>query len=90
MFSASFGIIVASILMSAIFWRELPSSIPIHFNYVGVADSWVAKNFLNLFFAPIIHSLIFILFVLIYKHPQYTHWPERKAKENEFLKSCDL
>jgi uncharacterized membrane protein len=75
-FSASFGIIVASIIMSGIFWNELPASIPIHFNYFGVADSWVAKNILNLFFVPILHTLIFFLFILIYRHPEYTHWPE--------------
>jgi uncharacterized membrane protein len=75
-FSAALGIIVASVIMSAYFWQELPQTIPIHFNYFGVADSWVTKNFFSLYLIPIIHLLLFGLFLLLYRYPQYTHWPE--------------
>lgn len=74
-FSACLGIIFASFIITVYLWHGLPELIPTHFNIAGTPDSWSAKNSIWLFFVPVINLAIYLLFLLLYRHPQYTSWP---------------
>lgn len=74
-FSVIFGLTIASFVMSALLFTSLPTQIPTHFGLSGAPDVWVAKNIFSVFFVPVIQLLMFLLFLLLYKHPQYSSWP---------------
>lgn len=91
-FSTSFGLVVASILMTAFFWNELPAQIPTHFGFSGTPDAFAQKNIVFVFMIPAIQLLLTLFFILIYRHPQYSSWPttlilmtvEKKHREKVF------
>lgn len=74
-FAASAGLLVAAVVMTALFWNQLPAQIPTHFNFAGTPDAWTSKNLITTFMVPLIHLGIFLLFVMLYRHPQYSSWP---------------
>lgn len=74
-FSVSAGLLVATTAMTIYFYSSLPTLIPTHFGFSGAPDAWTPKNPITAFLLPLIGLLIFMLFVLIYRHPQYTSWP---------------
>jgi uncharacterized membrane protein len=75
LFSAVFGILVATWAMTAWFWHDLPSIIPIHFNFSGVPDSLAGKSLFYVFLIPLMQTAMFLIFTLIYRYPQYSSWP---------------
>lgn len=74
-FSISFALAVAGIVAGVLLINTLPDQIPTHFNFYGTPDAWVAKSFLSVFLMPLLELAIFALFLLIYRHPQYSSWP---------------
>jgi len=74
-FAASAGLLSASIIMTVYFYGSLEQNIPIHFGLSGAADAWAEKTPLTVFLVPLIGLLLFILFLILYKHPQYSSWP---------------
>jgi uncharacterized membrane protein len=61
--------------MSIWFFHDLPAIIPVHFGLSGTPDAWATKNIFDIFMLPVLNFLIYLLFILIYRHPQYTSWP---------------
>jgi uncharacterized membrane protein len=98
-FAASFGIILASIIASMIFWSDLPARIPTHFGVSGAPDAWSVKNIWYVFMLPFMNLLMAGLFTVIYRFPQYTSWPttlvlmtvdeEKREKIFEVLRSMN-
>lgn len=74
-FTASFALIIASVTLSAVLFSSLPSNLPFHFGVSGAPDSWVTKDILSVMMIPMIQLALFLFFLLIYKHPQYSSWP---------------
>jgi uncharacterized membrane protein len=74
-YSATLGVIIASLIMSVWLFRELPSTIPVHFGLSGYPDAWATKNILYVFMIPVLNLLMYFVFIAIYRHPQYTSWP---------------
>lgn len=91
-FSSAFGLLIASFVISAMMWGSLPDIIPTHFGFSGAPDDWSVKNAFSVFFVPAMQLFLFILFAVIYKHPQYSSWPttlilmtvEEKKREKVF------
>ena len=98
-FSAAFGLIFATFVVSLYFWNQLPAQIPIHFGISGQPDGYTAKNIFSLFLLPVLNLAMFCLFSLIYRYPQYTSWPttlilmtvetEKREKIYEILRSMN-
>lgn len=75
LFSASLGLIIAALAMTSYLWGQVPASIPTHFGPAGTPDAWTTKSFVALFLMPLVNIVMFLLFALLYKYPQYSSWP---------------
>jgi uncharacterized membrane protein len=74
-FIMSVVLIVFSFIYALLAWNDLPSRIPIHFNFSGEPDAWGNKNIFSLFF-PFIMQIIFTpLMLFLYFKPQYMSMP---------------
>lgn len=69
------GLVAACFGVTAYFYSTLPARIPTHFNFSGAVDAWAPKNPIMAFLVPMIGLIIYLLFSLIYRHPEYTSWP---------------
>lgn len=74
-YSATCGIIIASFIMSVWFFRYLPATIPIHFGFSGAPDAWATRSIWYIFMLPVLNLVMYLIFILIYRYPQYTSWP---------------
>lgn len=91
-FSVVLALTVASLVMSILLFSSLPGQIPTHFGLSGAPDIWSNKSILMVFMVPLIQLAMFLLFLLLYKHPQYSSWPttlilmtvEEKKREKLF------
>jgi uncharacterized membrane protein len=66
---------LASWLIAILYWDKLPSVIPIHFGFNGVADGWADKSIVSVFSIPMLQTCIWALFVFVYYKPQYSNMP---------------
>lgn len=91
-FSIVAGLLVSVFTMSVFFWNELPTRIPVHFGLSGTPDSWAPKSIIYLFLVPMILLVMFLVFLLLYRYPQYSSFPttlilmavEEKKREHIF------
>jgi uncharacterized membrane protein len=74
-FSASGGLLVASLVATFSLWPDLPAQIPLHFGLDGSADAWITKNIFTALLVPVIHLGFILLLVLIYRYPQFSSIP---------------
>jgi uncharacterized membrane protein len=75
LYSASAAILAVEIGLTTYFWEALPAQIPTHFGISGTPDAYSAKSIWMVFLIPIIQLAIYLLFVTLYKYPQYSSWP---------------
>jgi uncharacterized membrane protein len=75
LYSASASILAAEFALSIYFYEILPATIPTHFGISGTPDAYSTKSIWMVFLVPIIQIAIYLLFVLIYRYPQYSNWP---------------
>jgi uncharacterized membrane protein len=69
-------------LWGATIWAYfyLPQSIPVHFNFKGVADRYGSKS--NLFLLAIIATIIYVVLTLLPRKLNHFNFPNTKTKEN--------
>lgn len=83
---------VSIFAMSVFFWNQLPAQIPIHFGLSGTPDAWAAKSIIYVFLIPTILLVMLLVFLLLYRYPQYSSFPttlilmtvEEKKREHIF------
>ncbi|MCK9641708.1 MAG: DUF1648 domain-containing protein [Prolixibacteraceae bacterium] len=66
---------VASWVIAIYYWGKLPPTIPTHFGFSGMADSWGQKSIWYVFMIPTLQALMLIGFGFLYFKPQYTSMP---------------
>jgi len=59
---------------------NLPQSIPVHFNFKGIADRYGSKS--NLFILAIIATIIYVGLTLLPRNLKQFNFPNTKTKEN--------
>ncbi len=67
------GIVVIS-------YPELPETIPLHFNFKGIPDSYGDKT--EIFIIPVIATLLFIGLTFLTKNSQFLNFPNKITKQN--------
>lgn len=66
---------VSIFAMSIFFWNQLPAMIPVHFGLSGTPDSWAPKSVIYIFLVPMVLLAMFLVFLLLYRYPQYSSFP---------------
>jgi uncharacterized membrane protein len=61
-------------------YRELPTIIPIHFNFHNEPDNYGSK--ITLFTMPVVATLVFILLSVLIRIPQKLNYPVKITDEN--------
>lgn len=64
----------------SVHYRELPSSIPIHFDASGVADSYGSRAMLWLL--PAINTLLVVLLTVVSRYPHRMNYPVKLTPSN--------
>jgi uncharacterized membrane protein len=59
-------------------YSELPSRIPVHFNWDGTPNRWDDKTVLHFFLLPGIASLISTFMLIISQYPQLYNFPQKE------------
>ncbi len=77
---AGWAIIIAIWLLLWLHYFDLPEEIPTHYNIHGKADAYGAKY--NLFFLPIIATILFVSITILNRYPHIFNYPTPITKEN--------
>jgi len=72
---ASGILVIISWAVAIYYWDKLPAIIPTHFGISGQPDDWNPKSAWYSFLMPGLQTLMFIIFSLLYKWPQYSDIP---------------
>lgn len=72
--------IVLSLVYIAMHYQNLPSEIPVHFNFAGEANNFGSKN--NLLLLPAIGIGIFIGMTVLSKYPYIFNYPVEVTRRN--------
>lgn len=75
-----FLVYIGSIILLIAVWNQLPAEIPAHFNHAGEVDRWGSKWMLIIL--PSIGAFIFLLMILLEKHPETHNYPARLNESN--------
>jgi uncharacterized membrane protein len=78
---------IIALLLLIFFWifnvvhfKDLPETIPIHFNGSGTADGFGPRA--SIFALPIIGTIIYIGLTVLQKYPKYSNFPVKITEEN--------
>lgn len=72
--------ILSTFIILAIGWKNIPETVPIHFNAMGIADGFASKN--TLIILPIINILIYLVLTFSSKVPQIINFPIKITEQN--------
>ncbi|MDH5609258.1 MAG: DUF1648 domain-containing protein [Cyclobacteriaceae bacterium] len=72
--------VLVGILFPSLSYRELPTQVPVHFDFTGVADGYGHKSFLLLLMG--IELLLFLLLFFVARYPHHFNYPVRITQEN--------
>lgn len=72
--------IVAGMLLLIVFWRDMPDSVPIHFNIQGEPDGWGSKY--SLIMVPIIAIGLFALCTVLEDKTKFYNIPFKITEDN--------
>lgn len=77
------AILLISIILDVVMiWKELPQSIPKHFNLYGVPDSFGGKE--SLLVLLIVPTVLFMLFSILSKFPHTFNYLVKITEENAY------
>jgi len=70
------------ILWIIILWCffKLPETIPLHYNFSGIADSYGNKY--TYFILPVVGTLLFVLLTIINRYPHLFNYPVKITEDN--------
>jgi uncharacterized membrane protein len=73
-------ILLATWLMLLFFFKNLPDTIPVHYNYLGQPDRFGPKA--SIFVLPIIATIVFVAMTMLNKYPQVLNCTVRITEDN--------
>ncbi|AGK95990.1 DUF1648 domain-containing protein [Clostridium pasteurianum] len=79
-FALTVLILISDFILIAIYWRNMPSIIPTHFNFSGKPDGWGGRG--SLLVVPITNLFIFILLAVLSKFPHIGNYPVNITEKN--------
>lgn len=78
--ATGWAVLTAMWIMTAVFYYELPDTIPTHFNSVGEADGFGSRTYI--FHLPVIASVLFIGMAVLNRFPHLLNYPAKITEEN--------
>lgn len=69
-------------------YRNLPETIPVHFDFEGKADNFGNKKYA--FLMPVIVSTLYLLFAFIVRSPESSNYPVKITEENEHAQFLNM
>ncbi|MCS3871599.1 putative membrane protein [Chryseobacterium ginsenosidimutans] len=78
----NFGLLVFLWWFTVKYYKNLPQTIPVHFDFDGKADSFGSKKYS--FLMPVLATAFFILFAFTVRDPESSNFPVKITKENEW------
>jgi uncharacterized membrane protein len=77
----NFGLLIFLWWFTVKHYRNLPQTIPVHFDFDGKADNFGSKKYS--FLMPVLATAFFILFAFTIRDPESSNFPVTITKENE-------
>jgi len=77
----SLVIILAMFLYPLIVWKDIPDSIPMHYNVRGEIDRYANKN--SIFFLPVVGLVLYVLLTVVTFFPSIWNMPVTITHENK-------
>ncbi len=68
------------VVITVIYYPQLPATIPTHFNFAGRADDWGPKS--TLLLLPVMNVVMYIAFSIIVRFPHTYNYPVKITAEN--------
>jgi uncharacterized membrane protein len=78
----NFGLLVFLWCFTVKHYKNLPQTIPVHFDFDGKADNFGSKKYS--FLMPVLATAFFILFAFTVRDPESSNFPVKITKENEW------
>ncbi|MFT8316091.1 MAG: DUF1648 domain-containing protein [Clostridium sp.] len=73
-------VLILNFIFVIIYWKDMPSTIPIHFDFSGKPNGWGGRG--TLLVLPIINLFLFILLALLSKFPHIGNYPVNITEKN--------
>lgn len=78
----NFGLLVFLWWFTIKHYRNLPQTIPVHFDFEGKADNFGSKKYV--FLMPAILTAIYCFFIIIARNPELANYPVSITEANEY------
>lgn len=76
----SFLLILAMFIYLLIVWKDIPDTIPMHYNIRGEIDRYANKN--SIFFLPVVSLILYVLLTVVAFFPSIWNIPVTITQEN--------
>lgn len=75
------ALILGYVIFLAVMWKNIPDTVPKHFNAAGEADAYGSKMLLII--EPVFMVLMFLIFTVVEHHTEVWNFPVNKTGENK-------
>lgn len=77
----NFGLLVFLWWFTLKYYKSLPQTIPIHFDFDGKADNFGSKKYS--FLMPVLITALYFLFAFVIRSPEFSNYPVKITAENQ-------